>query len=36
MHFFKIIAVTMGIKGDKVPKRHFYKTMELVESIKKK
>lgn len=34
--FLAGIAVTMGIKGDKVPKRHFYKTMELVESIKKK
>lgn len=33
--FLAGIAVAMGIKGDKVPKRHFYKTMERVECIKK-
>lgn len=33
--FLAGIAATMGIKGDKVPKRLFYKTMELVDSIKK-
>lgn len=33
--FLEGIAASMGIKGDKVPKRHFYKTMELVELIDK-
>ena len=33
--FLAGIAATMGIKGNKVPKRLFYKTMELVDSIKK-
>lgn len=28
------VAATMGIKGDKLPKRHFYKTMEFAETVK--
>lgn len=33
--FLEGIAAMTGIKGDKVPKRHFYKTMELVETLEK-
>lgn len=34
--FLSGIAITMGIKGDKLPKRFSYKTMERVECVKKK
>lgn len=33
--FLEGIAAMTGIKSDKVPKRLFYKTMELVETVKK-